>query len=490
MNGFDQYMALTISTAVVVFLTVVVWWRTRQLAFVLGFAFLYYWSLYGAWSVIARGTGAVGEYRFEYLYHKLFPIYLDEYYVWTILLYALFVATVQVTVLFIANPRPLPDLEGNQIHLDHRVLIVIGSVLALGAFLIVKDVLVTAATLHVGAYSVIGAVQAGADPTMKLPLFTLYQVLNEAALGCLTLGVAVLLSGSNAKYVIARPRRWPIIGYIIVLSALFSLNLLLGNRSMLVFAILPSGLLYLANARRRSITVLVVCGVLGATAIILPGIMRSAAAMREMNGLSLPERAQYAISQTLGQKTESFAAHASMYGALSRHISLTYGSSLLWLAGSVIPRIVHPNSAQIIYDHYAEGVGAASNQGFTIHHATGWYLNFGVPGIFIGAMLFGGIWAALMNRLHNISKYRSHVARVFSIIGIWNFTAFIPTLLRGGPEGYKGLTVEALLLPTFIVTIASMRLVMRNNRPWFIPANLGWASAPSAEVSRLRFSSR
>ncbi len=490
MNGFDQYATLIIATAVVLFLTVAVWWRTRQIAFVLGFAFLYYWSLYGAWSVIARETGVIGQYRFEYMYQKLFPVYLDEYYVWTILLYALFIATIQITVLFVAHLKPLSDLGENQIHLDHRVLIIIGSVLALGAFLIVKNVLTTAASLHTSAYSVVGAIQADNDPTVKLPLFSLYQVLDETALGCLTLGVAVLLSGKDAKYIIARPRRWPIIGYIIVLSALFSLNLLLGNRSMLVFAVLPSGLLYLANARRRSITVLTICGLIAAVAIILPGIVRSAAAMREMNGLSLAQRAQYVVSDTLGQQTESFATHASMYGALSKHVPLTYGSSLLWLAESVIPRIVRPDSAKVIYDHYAEGVGAAKNQGFTIHHATGWYLNFGVPGIFIGAILLGGIWAALMNRLHSISTCRSHVARVFSVIAVWNFTAFIPTLIRGGPEGYKGLAVEALLMPTLIVAVASMRLVMRNNRPWVIPGNLGWISASRAAVSHLRLSSR
>jgi hypothetical protein len=485
MNGFEHYAVLASCTALVSALTVAVWLKTRQIAFVLGSAFLYYWSLYGAWSVIARGTGAGGQYRFEYLFEKLFPIYLDQYYVWTIVLYTVFIVTVQVTVLLVARSKALPEFAGNQISVDHRTLIIIASLLAIGAFAIVKDVLSTAISLGVNAYGVIGAIQANEDPSLNVPLFSLYQVLDETALGCLTLGLAILVSGDDARYIVGRPRRLAIVGYVIALTALCFLNLVLGNRSMLVFAILPSGLFYLANARRRSILVMAVCGVLAAAAIVVPGVTRSASAIREMSGLGLTDRVKYMFSESLSQQTESFAAHASMYGALSKHVPLTYGSSLLWLAESIMPRVIRPGYSQTIYDHYAAHVGAAANQGFTIHHATGWYLNFGVPGLLMGAILFGWIWAALMNRLHKISRYRSHAVRVFSVIAVWKFTGFIPILIRAGPEGYKGLFLEALLLPTLVLVAATMRLVLKNNRPWLAPVNRNRGWGYRGDISRL-----
>jgi hypothetical protein len=60
---------------------------------------------------------------------------------------------------------------------------------------------------------------------------------------------------------------------------------------------------------------------------------------------------------------------------------------------------------------------------------------------------------------------------VFTTIAVWNFTGFIPTFIRGGPESYKGLTVEALIIPTAILAIACLRVVARNNRPCLVPAD-------------------
>ena len=75
----EFYVVLALATATIAALAVAVWKKTHQVAFLLGFGFLYYWSLYGGWLVVNRGMGADRSYRFEYMFYRLFPVYLDEY---------------------------------------------------------------------------------------------------------------------------------------------------------------------------------------------------------------------------------------------------------------------------------------------------------------------------------------------------------------------------------------------------------------------------
>lgn len=471
MNGLEHYAVLSGATVIIVLLTIGVWLKTRQVAFVAGFVFLYYWSLYGAWAVIARNLGSSEQYRFEYMFQKLFPVYLDQDYVNALLLYTLFIVTVQLTVLMVARRPPRCEPPHEPLRLDHRVTIVAGVVLACGAVWLVRDVLSVAATMDISPYAIVGAIQSGNNPQFTLPFFTLYQLLNQASLGSLTLGLVVLLSGDEARYIVGRQRVWPGVLYAIALSAIFGVDVLMGNRSTLVFAILPSGLFYLANARRINKKLIVVGAVVAGFAIVLPGILRSASAVREMAGLSLTDRATYVMTEAFSQQSEAFATHASMYGALARHVPLTYGSSFVWLSTSLIPSIIRPEVVPVIYTHYAINVGAARDQGFTIHHATGWYLNFGLPGLVLGGIVFGWIWAFLLNKLQYPYARRGYFARVFFTIAVWNFTGFIPTLIRGGPESYKGLLTEALLIPSAIVILGTVTIVLRHNRPRVVPAH-------------------
>jgi hypothetical protein len=94
-------------------------------------------------------------------------------------------------------------------------------------------------------------------------------------------------------------------------------------------------------------------------------------------------------------------------------------------------------------------------QGFTIHHATGWYLNFGFLGILIGALFWGWVWATCYAGFHRDGLQRSRFWTLWGRVLPWMFVASIPMLIRAGFEGYKALLVEALLLPTVILLLAS-----------------------------------
>ncbi len=163
------------------------------------------------------------------------------------------------------------------------------------------------------------------------------------------------------------------------------------------------------------------------------------------------------------RSNEMFGAHFSMYGALAFNFRYTWGSSLINLILSAVPRVLWPDRPLGIYEYYAEGVGAAPGTGFAIHHATGWYLNFGVPGVIIGALLFGWLWATCCNRLYYRRGYGTF-GRVFTAIAPSTLVAGIPGFVRAGPEAYKGLVLVSFLVPTLVLGMACIHPVWWRSR--------------------------
>jgi hypothetical protein len=116
-----------------------------------------------------------------------------------------------------------------------------------------------------------------------------------------------------------------------------------------------------------------------------------------------------------------------------------------------VPRVLWPGRPRDIYLYYSESVGATQNQGYSIHHATGWYLTFGYAGVGLGAVVMGWLWAFCLNAHQRIRGRSGLVFRVFAIIAPWLFVACLPPLVRAGPEGYKGWIIEGVLIP--VVTL-------------------------------------
>lgn len=456
------YAVLSIATVTIAALSVAVWRKTRQVAFLLGFAFLYYWSLYGGWLVVNRGLGADRSYRFEYLFYRLFPIYLDEYYLWSLVMYALFIVTIQIAVLVTARrPVGADDAPAVRIRIAHWSLLAVSAIVTAGAYGLAWPAVAGAISSGVSAYGALSV------PGL-IPLPTLYQILHQSALTFAFTGATVYLSGPGARYVVGRRGRaaW---GYALVLGALGTLSVAMGNRSMLVFASVGAGLFYLVNASRPSRLLMATGALLVVATLSVLGIVRGAGGQRELSDQNLVGKMQYVVSDALSQDVEAFAAHASMYGTLQKQVPLTYGASFIWLATSIIPAVIRPDIVPIAYSHYAAHVGASADQGFTLHHAAGWYINFGVAGVVCGAMLFGWLWAQLFNAFGSMQAMGSHFGRVFAATAFWTFTAYTPILVRSGPEGYKGVVVEALLIPTLLMVAASVTVVRRAGRPRLVP---------------------
>jgi hypothetical protein len=176
-----------------------------------------------------------------------------------------------------------------------------------------------------------------------------------------------------------------------------------------------------------------------------------------MTAVDLQEGGIASLIRMLTMSSEAFAAHFSMYGVLAFDVPIRPGQSVFSLVGSIVPSAIWPDRPADVYAYYANAVGAAQGQGFTIHHATACYLNFGVPGVLLGGAIMGLVWGRLtagsVTRLSSNERALGHLWRFLSPT---LFVAFLPALLRAGPEAYKALVVEGLLLPILLV-FASVR---------------------------------
>jgi oligosaccharide repeat unit polymerase len=456
----EYYIVLTAATAIILVLAMFVSRKTKSIGFICGIGFLYYWSLYGAWGIISQRLGGGQERSYNYLYYKVFPIDLDEYYFWTIIFYSVFIVFVEATVLYFAKPKS--QAQGSpppRIKISHYKILLVSAIAGVISYLFIKDMLATARDLNTSVHYL--------NPDTSR-FYTLYQFFDRLAIVPLSLGLAVFFSGKDARYIVGKRTPGLLIGYVVMFLVIFAFNLVLGSRNTLLFALVSMGLLYMANALRPK-KLLLICGaVLGLAGVLTVGVLRDSFKSRELADKSWGEKFAYVISD-LASSNESVAAHLSMYGALRKDIPLTYGSSFVWLITSAVPSAVRAYRPQEVYEYYADSVGAIPGQGYTIHHATGWYLNFGVLGLIAGAIIFGWIWSTLYNRLEEIRRPRSHVNRVFTVVSFFVFTANIPILVRDGPEAYKAVLVETFLIPTLILYMASTRIVRKVNHLALVP---------------------
>lgn len=438
-------------------LAVVIWFRTRNLAFPVGLGLLYYWTYYGAWFVVVDRLRGFSLLRYEYLYAKLFPIYLDDSYFLTIVTYGVFLLAIEAAlVLFVVKPaaeftsEPIPRIS-------HVVLISIATATGLLSYYVIRGSLGAAADMNVSSYEFVRLDDSAAGA------YKIHQLLMRVALFSVTAGLAVMASGRQARVISSSRSKWAAFFYVTLLGGLFYLNLRMGQRRALAAAAISAGLLYLVNVKRASRVL--IFGSVAATILAMGYV-----GMTRGGSLAAGQSTLKAVGDSVLENlvsNEPFAAHLSLYGSIAYKLEPTHGSSLLYLASSIVPGAPRPMD---IYEYYTKGVHAIEGQGYNVHHAAAWYLNFGIPGVIAGGFVLGTLWAALFLLFQLRSRMGSHILRIFAIFGVWMFTADIPTLCRTGPEGYKGMLFEALLIPTAVMLVATLRPIMMRGRPVLAPA--------------------
>jgi hypothetical protein len=462
----EFFALLTAATVIIAVLALALYLRTRELGTLIGSAALYYWSLYGAWYIVIDKTGGASGKHYNYLESKMFPVALDGDYMLAILLYATFIVVLQLTLLVVLPARPERPMA--RVPLRHEPILLLTLAAGLMSVLLISNELSTAWRLHTSAYW-----YTRRNPSQW---FTLHQVLNRAALLPAAIGLATLLTGARNRYFVNIRRRYTLAGYAVVLGGMGVFTFLLGNKNEVLAALLAGVLAYAGSQRRPSWAKIAGALLLGAWFLYGIDYFRSFALPELTSALATEERAGDVtqVARFVTSSNEAFAAHFSMYGVLAKNVEPRFGYSLYSFLLSAVPRVIWPGRPRDIYLYYSESVGTVQNQGYSLHHATGWYLNFGYLGVPLGAIVMALVWGYSLNARRRVHARSSHAFRLFAIVAPWFFAAYLPPLLRAGPEGYKGLIIEGALIPVGMLILACRP--PRAARAWW-DARAGWAGS-------------
>lgn len=440
----EYFALLFVTTVIIASLAAVLFGRTRDPGILLGLAGLYYWSLFGAWYIIIDKTGGSSGKNYHYLEHKLFPIVLDHNYLLTLGLYAAFIIAVELVMLALLS-EPSARIRSHVV-IRHGPVLLICSLAAAGSMYLISDKLSEAWALNSSAYWY--------TRTDTGPWFTLHQVLNRVAMLPAAIGLASLAAGRRNRHFINARRRYDLAGYVLLFLAMGVFTFVLGNKNEVLVSLLAGLLAYLACAKRPNYWKLSGMLALGLWFLYAIDFFRAVplAEMTQAIQGRLEDATQ--VGRFLTSSNEAYAAHFSLYGVLAGNVEPRFGYSFYALLCSAVPRVVWPGRPPDIYLYYSESVGAIQNQGYSLHHATGWYLNFGIAGVVLGGLVLGLGWTYCINARRRLRRGSGLIPRLFATIAPWLFVAYLPALVRAGPEGYKGLFIEGFQIPVATLLIA------------------------------------
>ncbi len=444
-HSMENYLVVFSATLVLIFFSFLLYKKTGNVAFPFGIFFMYYWSLVGGISLTRALGNTSPDTPVLTLVGKMFPVSLDADYSLSLGYYALFMIVTVITALMLtfkkADTLPAPPMK----FLYFRSFWLATCLFAI-SFMAVSDAMFDAIANNQSVY-VETRLNFG-----NTALWNLHKITNRISCVLLFFAFAVFFSGKRPLYIEGQLSPALYLPYLVLLASVIIFNLVLGNKSEIVFAAISSGLFYLHNTRkshtlRNSILALVLLTLLGV--------------INMLRGTGLEDiTEEYTLGEVVGeglfavlQSNESIAAHISMYGVVSQDVDPTWGSSFVSLAASLVPSSLWPDRPEQIYYHYQRAMDLPENQGFTIHHATGWYLNFGSAGIILGGVVLGLVWASLHNLWVRHTARRTRFFKIAGCCGIWLFTAMLPWIIRAGPEVYKAVFFEALLFSLLFLSL-------------------------------------
>lgn len=463
---------LLFGISVILFMgTVVIYRKTRQGSFLLGMCILYFWTFLGAWFFIGDAMSGYQGYRiglaYYYLMEKMFPFELDHCYTVALLGYGLFTIALLVGVFIAVRRRNAAPNASRMVLLDHRVFLVVALVSAVVGFRIVRPLMMLAIEQGSSIYLV--------TRTTYFAGSTIHALCNELAAFSLLLGWALYLSAKEPRHFAKAGKLWIGYAYPVLLIGLELYLMLLGNKHELFMGLLLGVLLFFVNSIKPAYGRLLVYAGFVAVPLFITGKIREFS-LQELNAdhveqVVAPERFTVPIIADVPRKPEAagpmmrmgqlffsnelFAAHFSLYGICRKHVQPVPGVSARYLASSLVPRLLRSDRPPTAYDMYAEQAGLTEGQGYTIHQAAAWYMNGGWPMVAAGGLFFGLIWGLLM-RLNGRSLGQSLSLRVFSVMGTSCWVAYLPMLVRDGPETMKALVVEGFALPIGVVLLAAI----------------------------------
>jgi len=440
-----EYSFLTSATIVVAVMAALIYIKTRDVSYLVGIALMYYFSLLAGWFVIAERTSLDLSDSFANLGAVLYPIHLGETYDWTLILYTSFILGTETAILY-AAPRA-----------------VVGAGAATAArWVSVPKILAIAAIC--GAASIVLVLIVTADVASETSLYVahtqfengianVYSVLLFLGSVPSILCAVLCVTREEGRLLRCSASLTSSVACASLVLAMAAFRAVMGGKGVTLQALVFGVCLYCMNSPRPRYKTL---AAISSVALILMGIMDQTRGMlpAEMLEAVVSSGGQIAAEglYNLSGSGEKLAAHTSMYAVLDQGLPCTGGTSVVSLAASFVPGFIWPDRPEGIYEYYHRSLDLPDNQGFTIHHATGWYLNFGAWAVPVGGVVFGLVWSCLAQlscRTRN-ALGASPLMRSMGVVGPFLFVSTVPPLMRNGMEGYKTLVMELALLAVVV----------------------------------------
>ncbi len=461
------YFTLSFSTLLIVFFQYLIWKKKPNILFPVATLFLYYWSIFGGWFIVYdqlnnNASSKIGVHYYDY-FEKLFPIELNNDYLLSIVYFALFIVAFQVIILFLLDKDKKIIPPSNKIVIHHRKLILVSAVCLILSFLFIYRQMLDAAQQHQSLYIFISHNNGS--------FYSLYQLFKGCSLLTAFSGLVIYLNSDRAIFLSGTKLRFGIIYYLLLMLVIIFYSLILGSRHELVFSGMFCLILYVINGTKVNVKDLCIIFIILVLPVFLIELTRGIPIL-DYIGIKAENAPIEETKTGLSGKqaftsiffsNEIFSGHMSMYGAIHRHLPLTYGSSFLNLIASLVPRFIMPDRPMDIYHHYIVIANNPGVQGFTINHATGWYLNFGIVGIVAGGVLLGYLLSRISNNFTRTKKQYNSFMLCLKVLALPGIISSIPILVRSGPEGYKTLLFEGILIPVLIFWVSQ--------KDFFFPSN-------------------
>ena len=422
--------------------------RTGSPMLIIGLVLTAYWTLAGAIPVIlAKWTSS--DVQYSYLEQRLFPLRLDGTYLLTIWIYGVFLISSAAVVLVVSRPRgrqqqrrdrrAAAELAHRFVHARAVVLLTFGAVARLVVLLVA--VRIQGAT---SLYAATRLVRSDAAPYLRvyqyLTIVTVYPL-------ALSAGLWITLRESRPRERLSRL----VIGtaYFVLSIVPLAENALVGNRAVPLVSIGAIVALFIrlriqpyhGRRRARSIWRIALAGFSGLFVIGTIGVSRGGhlGSVGAVTGSLLSNSTR--VGNVFLQETrssEKLAAHMSLYGVLE-HPDLE-------------PRPLAGSS----YGVYTELVDAPSDQVFTVHFVTSWWLRLGPAGVLGAVASFGLAMAILANLAARVG--RSRFGMMAALCAGTLPTVGLPVIVvRSGPEALRSVAIELVVLPAVVLSVCARR---------------------------------
>ncbi len=499
--------SLVFLTSLIIWLQVKTWKVERNIIFPVFTGIFYCWSIAGAWLFSFDALTHAGKnigFQYYYLLEKMFPVAYDDTYHQVIWMYSGFIICLQLFVLFglkwlkkqtkQIKPQGLVSLKSNS-------FVVISLLALIFSFWIVKDVIMYSLLLNESVYLNIRSA--------PIQGYTLHQYACWIMIVSLYFYLGLYLREKQTYIKVEKPKF--IFWLVFAICNLYLI--IIGSRheiffgGIVVFILMSYPFRKIRNSKTtysmsiglwlfilmlndpvRSLMPVIASNYGLTEALYTPerekeaNLFQLARTARLQKRMLLEETAQipnqnidslssqdkkrytslvYQDNSLLTKlsfsvvnivfSNEMFAGHFSMYGVVKKKVETKWGFSFKNLMYSFIPSIVIKERPMDSYTYYSQQMNFKGKQGFTINHITAWYLNASYFGLIIGPFFLSLL---LLFPLYLSNKFKSPVYQLFAIIALCSITAFGSMLIRSGPEAFKAVLYESILIPIFIVFVA------------------------------------